>query len=344
MPRKKDKKQLYSIFDSVSGDLIAARTQFRDNYVQGIEQETPKVQALSATNKFTSSPKANIVGVGIGEKVSAGKYTGELCIKVLVAKKFPKSQVSRGNSIAPSIDGVSTDIEGVGYIGRLAVRHRTRIRPAQPGISISPVKAATHSSMAGTLGIVSHERGKPENRYIISNNHVLANENLVDKGEAIIQPGTLDGGKNGDRVARLTHVVPLRFQNRRNWMDAAAAKFDASLGVDKTILGIGEPRSGGRARLNSLVRKSGRTTGVTEGIVRILKLDLFNVGYSHGMARIDQIFAVEGVSGAFSNAGDSGSGVMDERGRVVGLLFAGGGSYSYIIPIGRILRRFKMRI
>jgi hypothetical protein len=114
--------------------------------------------------------------------------------------------------------------------------------------------------------------------------------------------------------------------------------------ANQSILGIGRPAGTARAKLNSLVRKSGRTTGLTEGIVRVLDLELLNVEYDHGMVRMAGVFAVEGVNGAFSQGGDSGSAVVSDSGRLVGLLFAGSDAQSFVIPVRRILRRFRMRV
>lgn len=46
--------------------------------------------------------------------------------------------------------------------------------------------------MAGTFGAVVTKAGK---RFILSNNHVLAENGLISLGAPIFQPGLLDGGK-----------------------------------------------------------------------------------------------------------------------------------------------------
>src|SRR5713101_5810378 len=77
------------------------------------------------------------------------------------------------------------------YIGRVVKQAvpplRTRRRPLVVGCSIGHFRIT-----AGTLGcFVSTKSGEPR---ILSNNHVLANENSGKKGDAIIQPGQFDGG------------------------------------------------------------------------------------------------------------------------------------------------------
>ena len=77
------------------------------------------------------------------------------------------------------------------------------------------------------------------------------------------------------------------------------------------------------------VRKVGRTTGVTSGSVTQvevdrLRVDLGEEGDPHEALFSDQ-FEVQGPEGrAFSDAGDSGSLIVDEQRRPRGLLFSGG--------------------
>ena len=89
---------------------------------------------------------------------------------------------------------------------------------------------------------------------------------------------------------------------------------------------------------------SGRTTGVTEGIVRVLKFDVVGVEYDNGMVRVDDVLVIKGTSGSFSKVGDSGSAIVDPQGRVVGLLFGGSDDVTYAIPIRRVLNRFEAEI
>src|SRR5712692_12084680 len=96
------------------------------------------------------------------------------------------------------------------------------------------------------------------------------------------QPATLDGGRPAGRVGALDRFVPLRYNNEPNRMDAAIARFDSGSDAARLILDIGAPTGSGDPALNLLVRKSGRTTGVTEGIVRAVQFDVFNVVYEQG--------------------------------------------------------------
>ncbi|MBI3457103.1 MAG: trypsin-like peptidase domain-containing protein [Candidatus Rokubacteria bacterium] len=332
------------LFGAIPADLVDAKESLRDRLFLAADASLPRARALRRARRFHPAPGVNVVGVGIGEKVTEGRRTGELCVKVLVARKYPRGRIRRSELIPPAIAGIRTDVEGVGYPRKLAILQRQRHRPVPGGVSVGLDFHAVSYRFAGTLGVVVRDHRNGRRLCALSNNHVLADENRVSEGAGVVQPGTLDGGRNADRVARLTRVVPLRFENRRNWMDAAIAQFDQASGVARTILGIGPPAGSATPRLHALVRKSGRTTGVTEGVVRVVRFDVVNVEYDQGMVRVDDVIVIEGTAGAFSKAGDSGSAIVDAQGRVVALLFAGSDEVTYAIPIGRILRRLEVRI
>ena len=74
------------------------------------------------------------------------------------------------------------------------------------GISI-----AHEDVTAGTLGWYCE---KDDRLLVLSNNHVLANENKGDKGDPILQPGPHDGGQKPEDVCgELFDFVPIRFSH-----------------------------------------------------------------------------------------------------------------------------------
>ena len=334
----------HALLPQLPRDFIAAKERLRDRLVPPVKRDVARAFALRKARRYQPAPAVNLVGVGVGEKVTSGERTGELCVKVLVARKYPTAEIARGDRIPARVDGIPTDVEAVGYPKKFLIENRRRQRPVPGGVSGSPTLEAAGYSFAGTLGVVVASRTNPQVLYALSNNHVLADENRITIRAGIVQPATLDGGRNADRVAELTAFVPLKFDNRRNWIDAAIAQFDGGVGVARTILGIGAPTGAGSPALNQLVRKSGRTTGMTEGIVRVVRFDVFDVEYDQGMVRIDDVIVIEKVAEVFSKPGDSGSAIVDTQGRVVGLLFAGTDTVTFAIPIRRILRRFRARV
>lgn len=335
-----------TLFRPLTPDARRARRALRDRLFRHAAR-TRAGRALSVheaarrEERYEPSLWLNLIGVGLGERVTDGDRTGELCLKVYVARKFPAGEVPDDERVPDSVEGLPTDVEGIGYPERHALTPRKRHRPVIGGVSIGLDASVFATPNAGTLGVVVRAGSV---RLGLSNNHVLANENEAARGAAVVQPGTFDGGDYADRVGALEDFEPLRFGNRRNTMDAAVARFDDAVAVEAFIAGIGVPAGAASIRLGSAVRKMGRTTALTEGLVRAVAFDARNIRYEHGLVRMDDVFVVVGTAGAFSRPGDSGAAVVDHGGRVVGLLFAGSDQATFVIPIARVLRRFGAKV
>ncbi len=202
----------------------------------------------------------------------------------------------------------------------------------------------------GTLGsLIQNSSGT---QYILSCNHVLARSDQASAGEPIIQPGLIDAGcypnghgGNETVVGYLTAWLPLS----SNAFNADAAIAQVNPGAVDTSGGIlelgtlqggtlaaappGVSSTGGTGENGSVgltVAKSGRTTGLTCASISSISLDV-EVQYFKNCGETepyltksytDQI-AIEGDE--FSDAGDSGSLVVDaSNAEPVGLFFAGG--------------------
>ena len=200
---------------------------------------------------------------------------------------------------------------------------------------------------AGTLGGFVTLR-KDQSVHLLSNNHVLANENRAKAGDPILQPGVHDGGKNPrDIVARLSTYVRLK-KRGVNVVDAALAALEDKINFHPAELtGIGILKGVGADLLDegTEVAKLGRTTGLTRGRVTAFELDDVKVGFDGGVSRFDGQIEIEGVGHVpFSDGGDSGSLIMDRACYAVGLLFAGsdqgganGQGLTFVNPISTVL-------
>jgi hypothetical protein len=203
----------------------------------------------------------------------------------------------------------------------------------------------------GTLGSLIQDTNN--HQYLLSNNHILARSDQANVGDAIIQPGLIDNnctpngeGAGTSLVGSLTGWLPL--SSSATNADAAIAQVNSravsttgsilELGVrqaDGTLAAAppGISSTGGKgetATLNQTVAKSGRTTGLTCASVSALALDL-NVDYYLDCAETKPYLTKSytnqvAISGnQFSDAGDSGSLVVDAaNAEPVGLFFAGG--------------------
>ena len=194
---------------------------------------------------------------------------------------------------------------------------------------------------AGTIGARVTDGA---NVFALSNNHVYADANRASIGDAVIQPGTFDGGSlPGDAIGALADFEPIDFAGGDNVMDAAIALSSmGSLGNATPSDGYGVPAATPvEESIGLKVQKYGRTTGLTAGRVKLVNVTV-NVSYGDaGIARfIGQIL----VQGGFSAPGDSGSLVVDKKLNPVGLVFAGSDSATIINPIGPVLARFGVTI
>lgn len=168
------------------------------------------VQAIQAQSLYQNSllRKANVVGVAVGYKEAKGAISGDVALVVLVEQKKPLAALSADDVVPPEVDGMKTDVYEVGYLRALqSVNPRQKFRPVIPdGVSIGHFMVT-----AGTLGTIVVDR-VTNDKLILSNNHVFANSNDAEIGDAILQPSAMDGGDvNTDTVARLERYVRLRY-------------------------------------------------------------------------------------------------------------------------------------
>jgi hypothetical protein len=200
--------------------------------------------------------------------------------------------------------------------------NRSDVRPITLGASIGHQLVT-----AGTLGAFVKADGQS---YVLSNNHVLANENNANQGDVILQRASADGGHVGAQSAALLQRWIQISKTSHNVVDAAIASVDPTVPVDPTLLkGI---RNGSDAKLlgtaeveaHAAVFKIGRTSGVTQGRVTAFEVDNIVVSYEMGDVTFDNTIEVESTTaGHFSDGGDSGALIVNEAMEGVGLLFAG---------------------
>ena len=295
--------------------------------------------ALTSVN-----PQVNVVGIGIGTKVTDGKATATPCVRLYVERKLSRLHIAKKHLIPAAINGVDTDVVETGLFSILPSLwpvEQSRLRPAQPGCSVGfQFPDDSGMLMAGTFGAVVQDGDGT--LYVLSNNHVLANENRLPLGSPIMQPGLLDGGgAKKDTLATLSKFIA-RTGAQYNSVDAAIAKVSNPALVSPVPLpkvgklATGEPIS---AVEKMAVCKVGRTSGYTEGTITDVDADV-SVGYQIGNLLFSGQIVVERPRKPFSREGDSGALVVDKASRrPVALLFAGSDTHALANPIHRLLGR-----
>jgi hypothetical protein len=333
--------------------------------------EEIEVKQAKEAHKEEILAKPNVVGVGVGYKIRGTDQTRELSIVTLVREKISKDGLDPEELIPRRVDGIPTDVIEVGDLWALQTP-KERWRPAPGGVSLGHFRIS-----AGTLGCIVRDRTTGV-RLILSNNHVIANNNDAAPGDAILQPGGADGGQvNNDTIATLERFVPILFNTEggqcgvaagyahlgnaiaallgsshriesyhvnpqaTNLVDAAVARPINDEDVLDEILGIGEVAGTIMGELGMPVRKSGRTTGFTMGEIIAIEATV-NVNY--GIGRI-ATFESQFIAGPMSQGGDSGSLVVDGQSQqAVGLLFAGSPQTTIFNPIQPVLNLLEVDI
>jgi len=315
----------------------------------------------------------NVVGVGLGYKIVRNKITDKPAIMVFVKRKISDEKMLGRNCVPKSLSDTLTDVVEVGEVRLLEARVE-KARPAKPGMSIGHYKIT-----AGTFGalVIDKKTGRP---LILSNNHVLANatdgnDGRSAIGDAILQPGAHDGGTSADVIAYLERFVPIAKDNApspcpiaqgiekvingllkvvkpdyeinfikksssKNLVDAAVARPVRDEYVSGEILGLGEVKGILEPKIGMTVQKSGRTTGITSSQIKALNV-VIKVMLSPGE---EATFHDQILTGPMAQPGDSGSLVVDENMRAVGLLFAGSDQATLINPIVNVLKTLQVEL
>lgn len=278
----------------------------------------------------------NIIGTGVGLKYVNGRPTAEPAVIVFVEKKYADDEFKKQSGlefIPYKIDGIKTDIIEVGQIVPQSLR--TMCRPLMPGISVG------HRSItAGTIGGFFIDRN--DELVILSNNHVMANENNANIGDEIVQPGPMDAHGEISVVGHLKAFQKIESSN--NLHDSAIAKvldtIKSTGNVSTHYPSLNRPIADwGAPQIQLPVQKVGRTTGYTNG--RIVATNAtFTIGYGFGPATFVDCIVCTNMSAG----GDSGSVIMDMNMNAVGLLFAGSGKVTLATTIDKVRDHYGLKL
>lgn len=281
----------------------------------------------------------DVTGVGVGFREKGGELTSEVVIRVYVRRKLPETQIEQSQLLPKEIDGVGVDVIESEFEIQACHHNRPPPTPPQPDriIPLNPVLGGVSIGNllrlgAGTLGARVYDAETGE-ELLLSNWHVLAQSLDAQPGEPIIQPGK---GRGGDPGGPNDVIGELHRSALTDRVDAATARVTKERLLSEEVMGIHfRPHEWAQVTLGTRVFKSGRTTGVSSGIITALNVvvEICYAPFLDGSRRLrGQI-----QSNLRSAAGDSGSVWFDELGRVVGLHFAGGQGGATANPIEPVL-------
>jgi len=324
--------------------------------------------------------RQNVVGCGVGYKVKNNQLTPTPSVVVSVTKKVPASTLSTADLIPPHIDGAVTDVIETGEILAHGFARNTALRPLRPGISIGLANGSTgtlgtfvrksgltfalsnnHVFAAlnqAALGAAIVQPGAADGGALAQQVATLSEYipiSLLEQAAAVASATSQAAAPTGFAaiLAALISLISSLFQTRSstlqvppvttpeaNRVDAALALLVAGISADPNIVDLGSPPAGIiDPQLGMKVFKSGRTSGVTEATITQLDVTA-DVRYGEQTAR----FAGQIMTTPFSQAGDSGSLVLDFNRNAVGLLFAGSSQVSMFNPITQVLAAFDAEL
>ncbi len=288
------------------------------------------------------SATAGIVGLGISQKLDRPSEF-QLAVRYRhAAEPGTEEALARLSELAHG----EIDAQETGDI-RLACWHRLPQRPCCIGTSVGPsgVKGA------GTLGAFV-KRADDDAIYLLSNNHVLTNQQAVPIGTPILQPGGYDSGTPQHRIGELSDWVPVDIgQHQTNGIDAAIARVDPDVRVAEDHLehlgplaGVSDVRARFAAGERVNVYKIGRTTFLTSGWITAVDIEI-STYFSGQVARFEEQIEIAGHSGMFGDLGDSGSLVVDDELWGTGLFFAvGTRGQSYANHLEPVLSAMRLQL
>jgi hypothetical protein len=301
------------------GSVRALKAELTEAVVRPLFEATGGMANLAVAARSLDRMTGVRPGIALG--VTRGQSQDDYTLAVRVQQR---SLHSDGALRERMTEAASGEID-YRYVGRLTKRPipwtQQRQRPLLIGCSVGHVDIT-----AGTLGAFAFPN-HDDQVLMLSNNHVLANEDRAAIGDAIVQPGRYDGGTApADVVTTLSRFVAL--QTTGNLVDAAVAQLVGGIDQDRsTITGDGTLNGvlATPIQPGDKVLKLGRTTVLTRGRVTAIELDNVVVEYDRGQLSFDDQIEIEGADdAAFSAGGDSGSVIFDEEGMACALLFAGG--------------------
>lgn len=341
-------------------DLLQAKRSLSSSFLKARTTGLVTAHSISVESALGVGAR-NIHAVGVGRKIVEGQSTEVECVRVYVVQKMAESLLPPMLQVPATIDGIPTDViesppaflmagpPSAGAMPTCSTDRKKKQRPVVAGISGGHIGVT-----AGTIGYFCYstrDGDDPDQVFALSNNHVFANLDSAAVGDPILQQSVSDGGGIADQFAKFARAVPILLGGTLvNRVDAAIARVvEPFRGEICSIGSIGGTQQGAQGLE---VRKHGRTSGYTEGVVEDDSYDVLvgldhndpnKVGFFEDQLRIQ----AQSPYPAFGLGGDSGSLVVTKHDdKAVGLYFAGpaSGTYGIANHIDDVLKELEIRL
>jgi hypothetical protein len=286
----------------------------------------------------------NVVGLGIGHKLKAGRRRG-LALVVFVRRKLDRERVSRDRMVPSELGGSPLGIRGsipvdVRKAGPARVEALIDVnRPARPGYSVG-----NRVGGSGTIGCVVRDRATSA-RVGLTCAHVLAPLPTSQPGDHVLVPSLADAQANQvlsrARIGVVDRILAPGFDDSDipTNLDLATFRPFSASALNPAIAILAKRPAGIAAGtpVGLAVQKVGASSEVTTGQVRFVHV-VFWIGYpTPAGGEVQAGFQnVIGIS-HFSDPGDSGSLVLTEDRKAVGIVLGSTPEFTICLPIQRAL-------
>jgi hypothetical protein len=298
-----------------------------------------------------------VVGVSLGLRERAGELVqDETVLRVYVKRKVPVDELAPGAELPVDYAGVPIDVHEVTPIPPPSYAHEDLAHyPAViGGIGVGTGRTDPLGRLSlGTIGFVAIVPGltPPEDIALVTNHHVLGHDGGQIR-DVVYQPDQTAGMPNHaiawvlalPKIKDYSYQYPPALQVVPNepealfWVDCASAQLDISISswchsncrvsfanrINALGLAGGDALTGvARARLGETVFKVGRRTGRTQGVVSALNRHVEGSGLeANGILEVTFVSATQPDVMKFSDQGDSGAAIVNQDGKLVGLLYS----------------------
>ena len=307
--------------------------------------------AIQTFAKHWEATISNYKRVDAGKKIINGLPTGNLALRFYVSTKDAKSNLATAVPEFIYYSGFRIPTDVITDTGKFQFHNWKNAGdgtiPVLPGKSIS----RENNTATGTISLkVKKEINGIEKQFVLSCFHVLF-DNEFSNGKTNIPPGgqVSDAGNvkiPGDAISTDgTLIGKVSWGQIDEFVDAGVAELDNDFFITENIDGLGTPKSiytvttddEEKLKLSFCGAKSGLVTGIpVKGCHATKEVDL-PMGSKITFTDLIQVRKS-------ADAGDSGAPVVDEHGRLVGIIEGSDDQFTYIIPIQNIINRIKINL
>lgn len=290
-----------------------------------------------------------VTGVGLARKRVDGNFTDTIAIIVYVEKKRAISDVPEPERIPAEIDGIPTDVVESPAITVLAgTPDETEYSVLRAGIQIGCGGKGT----LGFIGRTTADYPRGAGRYVlVSNQHVLKGETQATEpssAHSVGQPSSHDCCESCDFCSRIVGHVRVACVLNED-VDGGVAELKPGVQWRPEVQDSPNPvpitgvYTVTTSNTPYPVWKRGKTTQRTSGNITDVNSTFNTKLHDDSLHRVaKRSIRIEGAN--FSEDGDSGSAIMDNSNRIVGILFGGGSNAHGACHISQITSQLHVEV